>query len=71
MLFQNHLPFWGDRFCIILLWTLFAWCFRYMNGIDGIASLQASGFVCGLLILPYSAACRSYTAILPQHCLVP
>lgn len=51
MLFQNHLPFWGDRFCIILLWTLFAWCFRYMNGIDGIASLQASGFVCGLLIL--------------------
>ena len=51
MLFQNHLPFWGDRFCIVLLWTLFAWCFRYMNGIDGIASLQASGFVCGLLIL--------------------
>lgn len=43
--------FLGDRFCIILLWTLFAWCFRYMNGIDGIASLQASGFVCGLLIL--------------------
>ena len=40
MLFQNHLPFWGDRFCIVLLWTLFAWCFRYMNGIDGIASLQ-------------------------------
>ena len=51
MLFQNHLPFWGDRFCIVLLWTLFAWCFRYLNGIDGIASLQASGFVCGLLIL--------------------
>lgn len=71
MLFQNHLPFWGDRFCIVLLWTLFAWCFRYLNGIDGIASLQASGFVCGLLILSVLGGCRSYTAILPPRCSVP
>lgn len=51
LLFQNHLPFWGDRLCIFLFWTMFAWCFRYLNGIVGIASLQASGFACGLLIL--------------------
>ena len=52
-LFQNHLPFWGDRFCIVLFWILFAWCFRFMNGIDGIATLQASSFTCGLLILTF------------------
>ena len=51
MLFQNHLPFWADRLCIIALWTTFAWCFHYLNGIDGMTSLQASNMVAGLFIV--------------------
>lgn len=50
-LFQNNLPFWGDRLCIVILWTGFAWCFRYMNGLEGIAILQATGLTGGLVIL--------------------
>lgn len=50
-LFQNHLPFWADRFLTVLIWIAYAWCFRFMNGIDGIAANQASAVATGLLIL--------------------
>lgn len=53
MLFQSHLPFWADRLCLIILWVAFSWCFQYMNGIDGMASLQASTIVGGLFILSF------------------
>ena len=50
-LFQNSLPFWVDRLCIIVLWTAFSWFFRYLNGIDGIAALQASNQLLGLFLV--------------------
>lgn len=50
-LFQNNLPFWIDRFCIVILWLTFAWFFQYLNGIDGMAPLQASGITFGLIIV--------------------
>lgn len=50
-LFQGYLPLWADRLCTIVLWVVFAWCFRYLNGIDGMATTQASSLVAGLFII--------------------
>lgn len=50
-LFQGYLPFWADRLCTIVLWVAFAWCFRYLNGIDGMAATQTSALSTGLFII--------------------
>lgn len=50
-LFQGHLPLWADRLCTIILWVGFSWCFRYLNGIDGMTATQASSLGIGLFII--------------------
>ncbi len=50
-LFQGYLPLWADRLCTIILWVGFAWCFRYLNGIDGMAATQTSGLCIGFFII--------------------
>lgn len=40
MLFEGTLPFWLDRLTIALIWSLFAWAYKYLDGLEGIVVVQ-------------------------------
>lgn len=51
LLFQGELPFWADRCLVILIWFAFSACYKYLNGIEGILSIQTISIFIGLLVL--------------------
>lgn len=51
LLFNAAFPFWIDRILLILLFGLFAFCFPYLNGIDGLLTLQLIAFSLGVSVL--------------------
>lgn len=51
MLFDGHLPLILDRMSVILLWTVFSWCYFYFNGVDGVISSVSFAIPGGLLFL--------------------
>lgn len=51
LLFQGSLPLWGDRALVILIWIAFSWCYQYLNGIDGLVSMQSLFIAVGIFIL--------------------
>lgn len=51
LLFEGNLPLILDRTCIILLWFLFSFSYKYMNGIDGILSLQTATSGAGIFFI--------------------
>ena len=51
MLFNGVLPWGVDRALIIIFWFLFTFCYRYLNGIDGMLSVQNLGITAGIFLL--------------------
>lgn len=51
LLFGGELPFWADRCLIILIWFAFSVCYKYLNGIEGILTIQTMGIFGGLIVL--------------------
>lgn len=68
LLFDGALPFWLDRTTVVLIWAAFAWCYKYLNGIDAIAGIQTIVPLSGMIILAFIGAIPfltgSYCAIL-------
>lgn len=56
LMFEGLLPFWLDRLAIIFLWTAFAWCYKYLNGIDAIIGIQTITPLFGMTILAFIGA---------------
>jgi len=56
LLFENFLPFWADRISLVLIWTGFAWCYKYLDGIDGLVAVQTAAPLSGLIILAFIGA---------------
>lgn len=56
LLFDGSLPFWADRIALLAVWTAFSWCYKYLNGIDGIISVQSITPLIGLIILSFIEA---------------
>ncbi len=51
LLFEGNLPLVLDRSIVILLWFLFSFAYKYMNGIDGILSLQTMTSGAGIFFI--------------------
>lgn len=51
LLFQGCMPLWLDRICLILIWVAFSWSYKYLNGIDGLVSIQSFSIAFGIFIL--------------------
>lgn len=51
LLFQGYMPLWLDRICLILIWITFSWIYKYLNGIDGLVSIQSFAIALGIFIL--------------------
>ena len=56
MLFEGTLPFWLDRLTIALIWSLFAWAYKYLDGLEGIVVVQTVTPLCGMVILAFLGA---------------
>lgn len=56
MLFEGTLPFWLDRLTIALIWSLFAWAYKYLDGLEGIVAVQTVTPLCGMVILAFLGA---------------
>lgn len=55
LLLQGLAPKWLDRICTTLLWVWFINLFNFMDGIDGIASVEAMVISCGITILSFTS----------------
>ncbi len=51
LLFEGNLPLILDRSIVILLWFLFSFSYKYINGIDGILSLQTMTAGAGIFFI--------------------
>lgn len=51
LLFNNHLPFWLDRICIIATWFLFANFYYILNGVEGLLGAHTLSIGISFLIL--------------------
>lgn len=56
LLFEGYLPFWADRILLLLIWATFSWCYKHLNGIDGIIAVQTITPLTGLIILSFIEA---------------
>lgn len=55
-LLQGLAPVWLDRLITILIWVWFINLFNFMDGIDGMATVETLVIACGLVLLFASAA---------------
>ena len=51
MLFRS-----ADRLALVLIWTTFAWAYKYLNGIDGLTATQSVVSLAGLGLLAFLGA---------------
>lgn len=51
LLFEGVLPFFLDRFCILLIWGGIGFCWKYFNGIDGVLGLENASLYIGICLL--------------------
>lgn len=51
MIFNGELDFWADRSTLILLWTIYAYCFSWLSTTNGITGAQSLGGLGGIGIL--------------------
>lgn len=51
LLFEGNLPEVFDRIAIIAIWFAFSFCYKYLNGIDGIMSIQNLTIGLGIFII--------------------
>ena len=49
--FQGLFPLWLDRILVVLLWAGFLNIFNFMDGIDGITSVQTAAIAMGLTVV--------------------
>ncbi len=47
-IFNESLNFWADRGILILLWTIYAYCFNWLKTTDGIIGIQSLGTLAGI-----------------------
>ena len=51
LIFQGIVPFWMDRILAVVLWVWFLNLFNFMDGIDGISSVETASIGIGLILL--------------------
>lgn len=51
LLFEGNIPAILDRIIIIAIWSAFSFCYKYLNGIDGILSTQNLTIGLGILLI--------------------
>ncbi len=56
LLFDGNIPLWADRLLLVLFWSLFSGCLKYLNGLDGLVSLQLGISAGGITILAFLGA---------------
>lgn len=56
MLFNGLFPLVLDRILIFMLWYTFAFCYQYLNGLDGLVATQTAFPLIGTIILSFIGA---------------
>ena len=51
-----NLPLWTNNILYILFWFSFCWAFKYLNGTDGVATIQSLTITVGLFLLSVNGA---------------